>query len=359
MRTTPVIFFAFLFPFFFITSESDAQSIVSSDKQMESKQCNRQTVSGSKPVTDTKTPVVLSACDDLGVENGWGNWMWQEFDFLTSDSLVFGNPPSLNPHWPKYNITYGNSIDTCTPDTTVPLAPAIPVVAPGFGSHSIKMGASLHVDPIGDQLSCSFNVNASDSVLHYAYAIGQDYALFHAPLELGFAEFIITDQTGDTIPNGYWKITLDTSMAGIFHGTCYNHLYKPWTYDSINLFNYIGQTLTLVLRNAGCAQHGHNSQAYFDFKCSSTSGVDEPGNLLSAVQIYPNPASGMFTVENSNGGITGLEIYNVLGEMIHQSSQRSSKTSVTVDISDMSDGVYFLRIRSGDRFLTKKFVIRN
>jgi len=78
--------------------------------------------------------------------------------------------------------------------------------------------------------------------------------------------------------------------------------------------------------------------------------------------IYPNPASCEFTIDNGQLTINNVEIYDVYGRM--QKSRRAEKQNgenvITMDVSHLSAGVYFVKIYSGsNHFAIKKLIINH
>ncbi len=72
-----------------------------------------------------------------------------------------------------------------------------------------------------------------------------------------------------------------------------------------------------------------------------------------AITIYPNPGNGQITVTGKS--ITSIEIYNVIGEKIFQSSINNQQSEI--DLSNQPYGVYFMKIYERQAFYTKKVVI--
>ena len=70
--------------------------------------------------------------------------------------------------------------------------------------------------------------------------------------------------------------------------------------------------------------------------------------------IWPNPASDILNVELHNSGDTRVMIINMLGEVVGTWDIASSNGTLT--ISELTSGVYFVRISSQKGIATKKFV---
>jgi len=100
-----------------------------------------------------------------------------------------------------------------------------------------------------------------------------------------------------------------------------------------------------------------NYGSFWYFKNSGTQGIFEVPKDQMPVIVYPNPSSGMFAVSIKNGKIKAIEINNMLGEMIYQTTveQLSKKTIV---LSSFPKGIYFVKIYDGEIYYTEKIVIQ-
>ena len=85
--------------------------------------------------------------------------------------------------------------------------------------------------------------------------------------------------------------------------------------------------------------------------CDLTVGISE--NNLSAISIFPNPTTGILSIS----GITeaaNVALYNIQGKLLKEYSQISNNNSI--DISDFSAGLYFLKVQNEGGFKTFKVI---
>lgn len=59
--------------------------------------------------------------------------------------------------------------------------------------------------------------------------------------------------------------------------------------------------------------------------------------------LYPNPTSGKLTIENEQLTIENVEVYDALGKLL-QSTIVNQKSEITIDVSHLEKGIYFLRM---------------
>lgn len=82
-------------------------------------------------------------------------------------------------------------------------------------------------------------------------------------------------------------------------------------------------------------------------------GLNIEENALEMISVYPNPTSGIFTLDVNGNDHLNLEIYNSIGELIFKEIIHSNKT---IDLSNNADGVFFVRIINNEQFKTFKII---
>ena len=83
---------------------------------------------------------------------------------------------------------------------------------------------------------------------------------------------------------------------------------------------------------------------------SAQLGINDFG--FSDFTVYPNPTNGILKIESTQE-INKLELYSLEGRMI------KSVTSSTIDISDLSNGIYELLVKTQEGELGTKKIIKN
>lgn len=72
------------------------------------------------------------------------------------------------------------------------------------------------------------------------------------------------------------------------------------------------------------------------------------------IVVFPNPVTTVLKIDNALNLDINIALYDVAGKIIHQSE--SSETQTTIEMNDMSAGVYFLKLSSGQKEGTYKIV---
>ncbi len=87
-------------------------------------------------------------------------------------------------------------------------------------------------------------------------------------------------------------------------------------------------------------------------------GLNNKKALNAEVNVYPNPNEGMFNVSISSGSISeySVTITDMLGRVV-ESHTNLPNGEFSFDLSNQSNGMYFIRVQSGDAVSTHKVVL--
>jgi hypothetical protein len=80
--------------------------------------------------------------------------------------------------------------------------------------------------------------------------------------------------------------------------------------------------------------------------------IDNSNNLL----LYPNPSMGLVTLDMSKTKISFIRIYNILGDIVFQQNEINTRDKITVDVSKLSPGLYYLVADSRSGLISSKFI---
>lgn len=94
---------------------------------------------------------------------------------------------------------------------------------------------------------------------------------------------------------------------------------------------------------------------YDGWEFSYTSGINainDKDKQLVDVKIYPNPANQQFTIEHPDLIIQQVQLYDIKGKL--QQKYTINNHIYTFDISQLSQGMYFLKIETSQGIITRK-----
>jgi len=97
----------------------------------------------------------------------------------------------------------------------------------------------------------------------------------------------------------------------------------------------------------------------YEIICNNIFSINDPKNIDSKIQLYPNPAKDRLTVQLSNFDFSKkikLTIVNTLGQTLKQVLVYNALTSI--EINNIISGVYFYQLQDNDAILkTGKIII--
>lgn len=123
-----------------------------------------------------------------------------------------------------------------------------------------------------------------------------------------------------------------------------------YTYTAAGTF-----PVTLTMDSGGCAFTTSQTVTVTQY-CTGIQNVA----FENSISVLPNPSNGNvnITVNGAENGIN-ITIYNVLGQSLKSFSESdvASVFNKNLDLGDLSEGTYILKIQSGSKIATKKLVI--
>lgn len=163
--------------------------------------------------------------------------------------------------------------------------------------------------------------------------------------------------------NGYGGFTFNT--YNIYRGTNPGNLTLLNSVSS-NVTSYSDMTpptgtvyyLIEVVKPAAC-NPSFKTTNDFSSTLSNIASSDGLGiaeiNNNDNIQVFPNPGNGLFTITlKGNVNNAEMEVVNSLGQIVY--SDILNGNTKTIDVSDISKGIYFIEVNSGDSIIRKKFI---
>jgi PKD repeat protein len=184
-----------------------------------------------------------------------------------------------------------------------------------------------------------FNSGTTDGIFKYNSVLSRPVADFMTPdtlLPLGGTATFTNESYGN--PTTY----LWVFQNGI-PGTSPLQTPPPITYNTSGTFN-----VTLTVTNS----LGSNTLTRTGYIHIGGVGINE--QKPSVISIFPNPVRDVMTIQ-ANSKISEIQLYNIAGQVVL--SKEVNATSVTVNTSGLTSGVYNLKAVTGNGPVNKKIVI--
>jgi gliding motility-associated-like protein len=254
---------------------------------------------GSKDKGDDVIPGKSAACPNVGFEDLTFAPQWQGGIGLTQSAPGGGtgfNNTTIQNNGFNPGITDVNarqSIMTTSPINNNPAngaiigydpfaydpatnIHAIPVVAPGGGGASVRLGGEI-TQYRKQRVIYEYNVTNQNRAFYYQFAIVmEEPSNVHPANRQPYFRVSLTDVNDNPLGGSCGTYQVDASLVGVDtsfrkgppEGTGFFY-YRPWDRVNLDLSQYIGQTIKITMESASCDQSGHSGWAYVDAGCLS------------------------------------------------------------------------------------------
>ena len=86
-------------------------------------------------------------------------------------------------------------------------------------------------------------------------------------------------------------------------------------------------------------------------------GIENLTQNDDMIIVYPNPTNGKFNVTVENAGEVVVKVGDILGNLLDVNVTDNMNGTYSVDMSVVADGVYFVQVKNGDYFATKRITV--
>lgn len=97
-----------------------------------------------------------------------------------------------------------------------------------------------------------------------------------------------------------------------------------------------------------------NAHGAIEKALGNLNSIDEI--LSGSISIYPNPAVNELRVESGEYQINKITLFDTTGKNLRVNSMANSGREQVIDLSQLSPGVYFIRLELESGVITKKFI---
>jgi PKD repeat protein len=197
-------------------------------------------------------------------------------------------------------------------------------------------------------------------------------------LHASFVDSLYTDTVGYY---RYYFVSTSTGVNGVtmyawepgdttagdtgLNMTTYYHTYMYPGYHTVTLSVWFSK-YPVIGHNTGGGNDKHavfyqlsTYKMVIDIKPAGIANIE---GTSSDMKLYPNPNKGLFRLDigdvGSNTNAT-LQVTNLLGEVVYQTTASASNGAIVkdIDLSNVSNGTYFVRIITPDKVYNTKAVI--
>jgi gliding motility-associated-like protein len=232
-------------------------------------------------------------CSNMGFEDGnFTGWQGSWSHIVTTSSA---GSPTPN-YTPLYFNTSSNQHALMTGAGLDPVA-GFPVVCPGQGTYSLRLGDGLLGDKGGATIQQKFMVAASNALFTYKYAVIVEDGGFgggtpHNSTNQPFFKVEIFNSSGVEIPCGQFFVTGGPGIPGFTQIPNSGVYFKNWDAVFVDLTAYIGSFVTVKYTVNDCSLGAHACYAYIDAECAPMTVIPTTYICTNGAGTVTSPLTG-------------------------------------------------------------------
>jgi len=170
----------------------------------------------------------------------------------------------------------------------------------------------------------------------------------------------VSTDCGSTWSNVYAKGGSTLSTVSGTQASAFTPTSGQWRKDSVMLNQLAG------LRNvifAFANYNGNGNNIYLDDINISigNTGIPSQSNNVSVFNIYPNPTNGLLNLSISlaSSSTITIDVLNLLGEVVvNRNIDNTIGGNYTMDLSNLSQGIYFIQIKTNKETIVRKISLQ-
>jgi hypothetical protein len=286
---------------------------------------------------------------------------------------------------PLYATLDVMSMETCN-DTLVgagtPIAD-VPMDIQGSGrsTSAPTIGPFEYISPGGFSLGDDLKICAGDTILLGSQIVGAKYTwttgdttgtiMITSPGTYGVQVVTACGTGNDAVdvtdassipgfsPDSSWMTVsfTNTSVNGVTYLWDFGDGKTSTDKDPVHLYSTPGWYNVCLTAYGEC----DDNTTCMDVRAWDGTGIDEHG-AHNVIEVYPNPASEVLTVEAAGveGNVLSIEISNIAGQVVlnSQLNDFNGYAKEQLDISSLMKGVYFVKIFTSEVTTTKRLVVQ-
>jgi hypothetical protein len=262
-----------------------------------------------------------------------------------------------------YSVSGTSTLSGCPSNTItqyVVVNPAPSVLAHSANSGSVCAGSSVNISASGNAITYTWSTGSSALNISVAPPASTSYTLSGSNAYGCVAKAILPITVAALPTITVTGSSSNTVCAGETHsltatgGVTYQWVASPSGLVLSGATVNVNPTSTTIYTVTGTDAAGCSNKFTLTQNVSECLGLNQLSASLSGVKIYPNPTTGEFTVELTNGSLKTIEVIDVTGRLISTNSTTSEL--VNINLNEFSNGIYYVKIQSNDVVEVMKIV---
>ena len=285
---------------------------------------------------------------NITIVGGVSQFSWTPATYLNSStgSTVISTPAAST------NYTVSTTMNGCVGFATSSVVANITPVAI-TGNTAICIGGTVNLTASG-ATTYTWNTSATTASISASPTVNTTYTASGTSSVTG----CVGSSTQAVIVNANPTVTAVSSLSLICNGqtaslTASGASTYSWNTSATTSVVAVSPSVTTSYTVTGTSNGCSNSATITQSVSACTGLNNNLASLIGAV-VYPNPTTGLFTIELYNGSVKTIEVMDLTGRIVLTNT--SSNDKIDFNISNLANGVYFVKVQSNNSVEVIKIV---
>ncbi|MFK7756702.1 MAG: choice-of-anchor J domain-containing protein [Flavobacteriales bacterium] len=209
---------------------------------------------------------------------------------------------------------------------------------------------------------------SSDSFINGVGALTPDNYLILPQLEVQEGEYLEWKAAGLDAAYSAEKYAIVVSTTGTaaadFTDNIFEETLSSANYESafVSLNDYVGQQIYVAFRHYDVTDQfvlriDDVRYPTTVADCAIVVGIEEE-SVSNDFKVFPNPSTGLVNIQLGNTQDQLVEVFNLSGQKVFSNNFQANSGIISLDLSDLSKGIYTVNLTSEGAVATEKLVIK-
>ncbi len=212
----------------------------------------------------------------------------------------------------------------------------------GFMASASFDNADLALTPDNFLILPQLSIQAGENLTYHVAGLDPDWSFEH---------YAVVLSTSGNAAEDFTEVLLDETIES-----------SGFVEKIVSLESYVGQEVYIAFRHF---ESTNQFQIRIDdvqypttvSDCSIIVSVQDPLKPQE-FNLFPNPSAGIVTIETKSVNDQVFSIYNMVGEVVYSENVKANTGRVSIDLSNLSKGMYTSTLESKGKVITKKLILR-
>jgi hypothetical protein len=286
---------------------------------------------------------------DITIVGGSSQFSWSPATYLssTTGSSVISTPAAST------NYTVSTTVNGCLGSATSSVVANITTVTIA-GNTAICVGQTANLTASGAN-TYTWNTSATTTSISVTPTTNTTYTAMGTNTTTGCMGQAAQTVTVNALPT----VSVSSSASLICTGqtaslTASGATTYSWNTSATTSVIAVSPTVSTSYTVTGTDANTCSNSVVITQSVSNCTGINANTISQNGLLVYPNPNTGLFTIELNNGSVKTIQVMDLTGRIVLANTTSNDK--IDFNISTLSNGVYYVKVQSNNSVEVIKIV---